>query len=153
MSPLEGLLAEKAQAEATIDDCNTELNRLVWRVLKAFKTHSFKGWQGYEYDRQSPTYEILGGHLWPDYFRDFEIDEGDVVAGGMYSGSRGYYEHERVRFPATWLDVTTEELSSLFDRVWDEVLVRQQAKADALARDKIAKEREDFERLSKKFGV
>lgn len=141
------MLSEKTRLESEIENINDSLNSKVRRVLKIFNTVVFENNPTEYYSSKSATYALFGNHLWSQYYTDFEIDDGILIAGGMYSGSKSYYEHETIRFPVEWIDMNDEELSCAMQKYWQEELEHRAAKEKIAKAEHVEKLRVEYESL------
>jgi len=154
MCRMTSLIAQRKNHQDAVDEIESQQNAMVWRVLNALYQHEKVLWTGNYYDYEGPRYCLTGAWNWPGHFESFKIDDEEkITATGTYYGSRGYVETESVTFPASWLQADPDSLPAIFDAHWALVQKAKQAKRDEQARTAEAKEREDFERLQKKFGV
>lgn len=152
-SILTTMIARKAECEKEIENLNNHMNAAVQRVLRLFKDADYSGNTKASYEAGSARCALFGGHLWPVYFDVFEIeDDGTLSASGMYSGARGYYEQESVRFPAVWLDLPEDNVKAAMQMAWASVL-ESRVQAENVRKGRIeATERAQYEKLREKFG-
>jgi len=151
---MQDLIKARAEHLAKAEEVCSQQHALVRRVLNVFASIEKELYSGYSYDLEGPRYGILQGWNWPQVFDTFEIEEDGVTlyAGGMYSGSYGYYEHESIRFPVAWLSLSDESLIAAIRAAWEaHKLLQRQKREDAMvARQE--KERQEYARLREKYG-
>lgn len=146
------LIEQKKQLESQIETLDSTMNQEVQRVLKVFRTQKFENDSQFPYDTNSAMGALIHNHLWPNYFDSFEVEvDGELYAGGMYQGSMGYYEHETVRFPAAWLDMTDEALAQAMQEAWQAELDRRQIKKMVEKKSAYESARATFLRLQKEI--
>lgn len=134
------------------EELEIQMSERINQILKVFKSIDF-GYEGQPYDSNSPIQVLFGNHLIPSYFDYFDFDsDSQLYVGGEYHGTRGYYEHEYIRFPPTWVDLPEDILRREMLRFWDNHLQNEKIKKADLERKKAEKEKAEYERLKEKFG-
>ena len=153
MCRMTSLIAQRKNHQDAVDELQSQQNAMVWRVLNLIAKEKFDGDSEFYYQHESAVNVLTGTHLWPQVFTDFQIEDDQIVASGVYYGSRGYCDTETVRFPSLWLRCSDAGVIAAVQVAWDRFKAQRKAREEAVAREAEEKERADFERLQKKFGV